>query len=248
MPFTFPSHAAAVIPIYHYRPKWFSITALVVGSAAPDLAFMLYVADDLGHRLSGAVLVCLPFGVIFTVWVEKVLVPVLKAKLPAMLFINFPNMLAIERPKLNVREIIVISYSVLIGTMTHLLLDGLSHDDMWLSRHIYPKVGIHMFERYYSIETGVWIIFTIAGALIVWRYLAVRFPSQVFIKFRELMPFVIVGAVAIITGTLWAFFLDHSMFLKIAISRSVAIALFISFSMWRLFLKQRENSLFTKGK
>ena len=36
MPATFPSHAAAVLPLKLWRPRWFDGVALVVGSMAPD--------------------------------------------------------------------------------------------------------------------------------------------------------------------------------------------------------------------
>ncbi|MFF5265545.1 DUF4184 family protein [Actinomadura viridis] len=39
VPLTFPSHAAAVMPLKFWRPRWFDGVALVVGSTAPDLPF-----------------------------------------------------------------------------------------------------------------------------------------------------------------------------------------------------------------
>jgi len=41
MPATFPSHAAAVLPLKLWRPRWFDGVALVVGSMAPDLGYPL---------------------------------------------------------------------------------------------------------------------------------------------------------------------------------------------------------------
>ncbi|WP_367319789.1 DUF4184 family protein [Streptomyces sp. HUAS ZL42] len=39
MPLTFPSHAAAVMPLKIRRPHWFDGVALVVGSTVPDLPY-----------------------------------------------------------------------------------------------------------------------------------------------------------------------------------------------------------------
>jgi hypothetical protein len=36
MPLTFPSHAAAVVPLKLWRRRWFDGVALVIGSAAPN--------------------------------------------------------------------------------------------------------------------------------------------------------------------------------------------------------------------
>ncbi|MEV4513168.1 DUF4184 family protein [Dactylosporangium sp. NPDC049525] len=41
MPATFPSHAAAVLPLKLWQPTWFDGVALVIGSAAPDLPYAL---------------------------------------------------------------------------------------------------------------------------------------------------------------------------------------------------------------
>ena len=39
MPATFPSHAAAVLPLKFWKPHWFDGIALTIGSAAPDFAY-----------------------------------------------------------------------------------------------------------------------------------------------------------------------------------------------------------------
>ena len=41
MPATFPSHAAAVLPLKLWRPEHFDGVALVIGSAAPDLLYAM---------------------------------------------------------------------------------------------------------------------------------------------------------------------------------------------------------------
>ena len=41
MPATFPSHAAAVLPLKFWKPHWFDGIALTIGSAAPDFAYAL---------------------------------------------------------------------------------------------------------------------------------------------------------------------------------------------------------------
>ena len=42
MPLTFPTHAAAVLPLKLWRPRWFDGVALVTGSAAPDVTHALW--------------------------------------------------------------------------------------------------------------------------------------------------------------------------------------------------------------
>lgn len=41
MPMTVPTHPAAVVALKLWRPRWFDGVALVLGAAAPDLAYAL---------------------------------------------------------------------------------------------------------------------------------------------------------------------------------------------------------------
>ena len=61
MPLTFPSHAAAVLPLKLWRPRWFDGVALVVGSAAPDFPYALdpYLKIH-AHTWWGLVWFCIP--------------------------------------------------------------------------------------------------------------------------------------------------------------------------------------------
>ncbi|MET7394766.1 DUF4184 family protein [Dactylosporangium sp. NPDC005572] len=68
MPLTFPSHAAAVLPLKLWRRRWFDGVALTIGSAAPDLPYSLspYVNYN-AHTWSGILLCCVPLTVLLTV-------------------------------------------------------------------------------------------------------------------------------------------------------------------------------------
>ncbi|SCL25237.1 protein of unknown function [Micromonospora pallida] len=86
MPLTFPSHPAAIVPLKLSRPRWFDGTALIFGSMAPDLA---YVLDGSGlpvwpfsHQLPGLVGWCLPIAWVCT-WTTRRAAPVIAAHLPA---------------------------------------------------------------------------------------------------------------------------------------------------------------------
>ncbi|MFI9531412.1 DUF4184 family protein [Micromonospora rosaria] len=59
MPLTFPSHPAAIVPLKLSRPRWFDGTALIFGSMAPDLAYVLdgsgLPVGPFSHQLPGLV-------------------------------------------------------------------------------------------------------------------------------------------------------------------------------------------------
>src|SRR3954464_368087 len=85
MPATFPSHAAAVLPLKLWRPGWFDGVALVVGSAAPDLAYPLVGLVSLPgtHTLTGLFWFCLPVGLVST-WLIRRSAPLVAAHLPRL--------------------------------------------------------------------------------------------------------------------------------------------------------------------
>jgi hypothetical protein len=82
MPLTFPSHAAAVVPLKLWRPRWFDGVALVIGSTAPDLPYAVhpYVPLD-GHGWWALVWFCVPVTVIGS-YLTRWAAPVVAACLP----------------------------------------------------------------------------------------------------------------------------------------------------------------------
>jgi hypothetical protein len=83
MPLTFPSHAAAVLPLKLWRPRWFDGVALVVGSASPDFVYALepYVQIR-AHTWWGLVWCCVPATLVLT-WLIRRAAPIVSAHLPA---------------------------------------------------------------------------------------------------------------------------------------------------------------------
>jgi hypothetical protein len=65
MPFTF-SHAAIVLPLRLLPKKWFSLTALVIGSLTPDFEYFIRmkVQSNFSHTILGVFWFDLPFGIL----------------------------------------------------------------------------------------------------------------------------------------------------------------------------------------
>jgi hypothetical protein len=86
VPLTFPSHPVAAMPIKLWRPGWSDGVALVLGSMAPDFA---YVLDGSGlpvwpfsHQLWGLFGWCLPVALAGT-WAVRRAAPVIAVHLPS---------------------------------------------------------------------------------------------------------------------------------------------------------------------
>jgi len=125
VPLTFPSHPAAVLPLKLWRPHWFDGVALVVGSMAPDLG---YVLDGSGlpvwpfsHQITGLVGWCLPLTLLLA-WLIRRAAPVLAVHLPEAgpLALRDYGALGAVRHRWLLTVV-----STLLGAASHLLLDQL---------------------------------------------------------------------------------------------------------------------------
>jgi hypothetical protein len=74
LPFTF-AHSAAAVPLRHVLGRFGVLSALVIGSIAPDLAFVLPigVARLDSHSLAGLFWFCLPAGLLTYLLFHRVL-------------------------------------------------------------------------------------------------------------------------------------------------------------------------------
>lgn len=130
MPFT-PSHAVAILPFVRTP---LAPAALVIGSMAPDLPYFLPlgIMRSETHSLTGAWTIDLLVGAVaFVLWVVALRAPVLDYA-PAWLRERMTL-----RARWRVRGVIVSGLAViaalLIGILSHLLLDLFTHEGGWLS-------------------------------------------------------------------------------------------------------------------
>ena len=123
MPFTV-SHAAAVLPLHRLSKHKLPLTALMVGSMAPDFGyFFSYEASrPLTHSFAGLFIFDLPIG--FFVWLfyvavlEKATITLLSDRWHT----RFAHTDAIT-PSLLARAAV----AILLGALTHLLWDSFTH-------------------------------------------------------------------------------------------------------------------------
>jgi hypothetical protein len=125
MPATFPSHAAAVLPLKLWRPRWFDGVALVIGSAAPDLPYAVrcHPPYTKGHTWWG-VLASVPATTAATILVRRA-APEVAAHLPALGPFALRDYGALDHPR---HPWWVTATSALIGAASHVAWDHVTHD------------------------------------------------------------------------------------------------------------------------
>src|SRR6516225_10126869 len=130
MPFPL-AHPAAVLPLRRFCPRFFSFSALVMGSLSPDAGYLLTRGvEEISHRLIGGLGLGLVLGLVMFYAFYWLLPPVM-AFFPAgfrealrPLWTRSPGSLGI------------VALSVLVGVATHLILDGFTHAQGWFVLHL----------------------------------------------------------------------------------------------------------------
>src|SRR5690348_7915802 len=122
MPFTV-SHAAAVLPIHRYAHR-LPLTALMVGSMAPDFGYILsYEASRaLTHSFTGLFVFALPVGLVVWLFYVAVLEKATITLLSERWHTRFAHTEAITFPL-----VLRAALAIVLGAATHLLWDSFTH-------------------------------------------------------------------------------------------------------------------------
>ncbi|QDS33739.1 DUF4184 family protein [Brevibacillus brevis] len=126
MPFTF-AHPAIVLPLR--KCKWFSFSALVFGSMAPDFEyfFRMQPFSVYSHTMLGLWLVDLPIAILLAFLYQYVVKKPMLARLPEWIGrgLGYTNN-GSRMPAW--RTAIVFMYSALLGSLSHIAWDAFTHE------------------------------------------------------------------------------------------------------------------------
>lgn len=202
---TFPAHQGLILPVVRRWPNSFDALALSVGAAMPDitdtiLGFPLngYFKQWYGHSLIG--IFTLDFaGGLFITW----LVAVLAGRLSKSVYI--PKALQAFLPEGSQtpnsaashlrRRLKLWSFSVMVGILSHIFFDLISHDTNlllypwyenvywfpeWWYRIWFETRHLSMFGRTYSfgVFSISWGLLTVIGSLLFIRFLSQEYENR----------------------------------------------------------------------
>ena len=205
MPMTFPAHQGLILPVVRRWPNSFDALALSVGAAMPDITDTIlgfpingYFKQWYGHSLIG--IFTLDFaGGLFITW----LIAVLAGRLLRSVYT--PNALQAFLPKASptrnsagrpVQERLKLwSFSVMVGILSHVFFDLISHDTNLLFYPWYENVywfpewwytiwfetsHLSIFGRTYAVGvfTISWGMLTVLGSLLFLRLLNQEYKNR----------------------------------------------------------------------
>ena len=130
MPYTL-AHPAAILPIYRWAAPYTSITALAIGSMAPDFVYFvpLPVTGAQSHSLPGIFWFCLPSGFLLWLLLHFFLKPPMLAFLPPGMGTRLAALLANNKRMrgFNWQSAGVLALSLGLGALTHIVWDAFTH-------------------------------------------------------------------------------------------------------------------------
>jgi hypothetical protein len=128
VPWLVPSHQAPALSLKIWRPAAFSGLALVLGSLAPDLEFILRLDRDwvVSHTFAAQFYFTVPLTLLLQGLLTGLVLPFMVPLLPAGPPLYLEGLHAL-RPLRTPREWVVAGVSAWIGGFTHVVLDGVTH-------------------------------------------------------------------------------------------------------------------------
>jgi len=171
------SHPAAVLAFNYLPKRWFSLTALVIGSMIPDFEYFIRMTMQTrySHTFWGMFWFDLPlslfFMLIYNAWVKDKVIDHMPAYLNKRLSVYKNH----GKPYFK-SPILVIMISVIIGTATHLFWDSFTHPGRYFVRHIAilthtVSIAAHPLLVYNLVQH----VSTLIGAIVI-VYAIVQLP------------------------------------------------------------------------
>jgi hypothetical protein len=184
MPWIVPSHQALILPLKLWKPQVFSGLGLVLGTMAPDLAFILRLDTDAiaAHTFAGQLSVTLPLALALH-WIgTSIVFPWLMPHLPAggPFYLNHVTR---SRPARSPLEWARVAFSALVGGLTHVGLDGFTHGNHvgWACHYLptlaQPVLPLgHPVPLYRVLQVSLTILLGVPSVTL-WHRLARRSPA-----------------------------------------------------------------------
>jgi len=128
MPFTF-AHPLFIWPIKYLKPKYISLTGLILGSMSPDFEYFIALEpyQTIGHTHMGLLLQALPLSVILLLLLQVVMRP-FSLHLPSVFDLDMKSIQLIRY--FNYRSVMswmVFLVSVVAGFYSHIFIDAFTH-------------------------------------------------------------------------------------------------------------------------
>jgi hypothetical protein len=135
MPVTFFAHQAPLLPIARRWPHAVDGVAFVIGSMAPDMAYVLSGSRFAvwAHGFPGVITFCLPATFVASWLVVRVMAPIVPDHLPDLGPFHIHDYRGLAAHRFQFVRFIVWAE---LGALSHVFLDEFTHDWGWFANHV----------------------------------------------------------------------------------------------------------------
>ncbi|MBF8983399.1 DUF4184 family protein [Lutibacter sp. B2] len=129
MPFTF-AHPAIVIPINKRLRKFFSLTALVIGSMAPDFEYFIRFKPVglIGHTFLGFFYFNLPLCFLVAYLFHYIVKRSFILNMPQCISKRYSYLTMESWGIHSIKELFIFIYSAIVGMLSHVIWDAFTHN------------------------------------------------------------------------------------------------------------------------
>jgi hypothetical protein len=195
MPFTF-AHPAIVLPATYLPKKYYSLSALIIGSMTPDFEYFIRMRDysKYSHTWSGAIWFDLPLGLILLFLYHNLVRNTMIEHLPFGLNARFSAFEKLNWNKYFRKNVLVVIISLFVGIASHIFWDSFTHDWGYFTNNI-PELKNNMRIFDYEI-TGAGFVqdaSSVVGSIIMLIYIF-RMPKGNYTRRKKIFNFwILVG-------------------------------------------------------
>lgn len=172
MPFTF-AHPAAVLPFAKKHSKHISVTALILGSMAPDFEYFLHFRPYgvIGHTWLGFLYLNLPLVFLIAYIYHYILKKPFITHLPKP-FAGYYSYAIDERWGQHTwKEFFVFCYSALFGMLTHVVWDAFTHNTGYFVMKIaLLQIELRSIPLYKYMQHGSTCVGLLLLLYVLWKY------------------------------------------------------------------------------
>lgn len=201
MPFTL-SHSAAVLPFL--RTKYLSATGLIIGTMAPDFEyfFRMNVQGIYGHTIWGVFYFDIPVAIFLAFLFHSVAKRNLIDNMPLYFQKRFQTVRNLNFTEYFKSHVVIFIVSVIIGTATHIIWDGFTHQRQYFVRAlpwIYEGRSVPFMGANYPLWYVLQHVSTVIGGIFVLIYVMRMKPVETPTKPRLIYWLLLALIMAVIT-------------------------------------------------
>lgn len=224
-------------------------TAFLAGAVVPDFESFLLMqnAEKFGHTTAGIFLLDLPLAILLAISFHAFIKQPLLQQLPADFRLRFVNGTAKNWTNFAIQNPATVFFSLLMGTVSHLLWDGFTHEDGYFV-NLFPILLYNVKSLDYKpVFFVIQVISSVWGTWFVWNRIQEIKPAEETIILHQpkkaywLLILLVAMIILFLRYFFSAFLLSKADWVKAAIGAMIYGTIIVSAG-WSLYFRYKKRA------